>query len=148
MFQALLASPGSGEGSCSGINRGTDHSLKTQLTIHKEAACMPNIHCFSPYKHLFSFKKSLESGWWCCSQVIVAKPALGLVHYRVMMALHLLFWCSVIVLLNESAYWPERNIIVSPFNFQFFKSIALLNWLSPITTVFVIDFLGNMTVRK
>lgn len=69
----------------------------------------PPSHCshFSSCKHLFSFKKLLADGWWGCSQVIVAKPAPGLVHYRVIMALHLLVCYSIIVLFSESAYWPE-----------------------------------------
>lgn len=69
----------------------------------------PPRHCshFSSCKHLFSFKKLLADGWWGCSQVIVAKPAPGLVHYWVIMALHLLVCYSIIVLFSESAYWPE-----------------------------------------
>lgn len=65
-----------------------------------------------------------------------------------MMVLHLLVCYSIIVLLSESDYWPEQNIIVSPFNFQFFKSISPLNWLSAIMIVFVTDFPGNIRVWK
>lgn len=128
---------------------GTESTLwKFRYIFTKKVVCTSTLPCFSPCKHLFSFKKSLGNGWWCCSQVIVAKPAPGLAHYKVMMALHLLVCYSIIVLLSESAYWPEQNIIVSPFNFQFFKSISPLNWLSPIMIVFFIDFPGNISVWK
>lgn len=120
----LLLAPG--KKTCKRNNGDREHFSKIQMYIHKEIVCPSTLACFSPCKHLFSCKKSLANGWWCCSQVIVSKPAPGLVHYRVMMALHLLVCYSMIILLSESAYWPEQNIIVSPFNFQFLK--AFLHW--------------------
>lgn len=119
----LLAS---GKETCKGSNVDGEHFSKIQMYIHGEVVCPSTLPCFSPCKHLFSCKKSLANVWWCCFQVIASKPAPGLVHYRVMMALHLLVCYSVIVLLSESAYWPEQNIIVSPFNFQFLK--AFFHW--------------------
>lgn len=138
----------SGKETCKGSNEDKEHSENSDVYSQRRCVCVSNLPHFSPCKHLFNFKKSLANGWWCCSQVIVAKPAPGLVHYRVMMALHLLVCYSIIVLLSQSAYWPEQNIIVSHFNFQIFKSISPLNWPSPIMTVFVIDFPGNITVWK